>query len=160
MKTALISIIWLLCAVLAQAQNEYFIEGKVKGLKEGTVFTLFRQDGRVGNSIAQDTVRNETFRFKEKVVGEGIDKLSLYCTSEGFPSISLELYAAPNTKIKITGANNLLYTWKVDSPVKEQQELNLYVEVARDLWYSYQKLLVSQDSCRTIVESDKATVAE
>lgn len=160
MKTILIGMIWLLCAVFAQAQNEYLIEGKVKGLKEGTIFTLFRQDGRVGNSIAKDTVRNETFRFKEKVAGEGIDKLSLYCMSKGFPSISLGLYATPNAKIKITGADNLLYTWKVDSPVKEQQELNLYVEAARDLWNSYQKIVVSQDSCRTIVESDKATVTE
>lgn len=160
MKALVIGGMLLLGVCAAQAQNEYVIEGKVKGLKDGTAFTLFRQDGRVGQSIARDTVRNETFRFKEKVAGEGIDKLSLYCMSKGFPSISLELYATPNAKIKITGADNLLYTWKVDSPVKEQQELNLYVEAARDLWDSYQKIVVSQDSCQTIVESDKATVTE
>ena len=40
----------------AQAQNEFTIQGKVKGLKDGTVVTLFRTEGNVGSSIANDTV--------------------------------------------------------------------------------------------------------
>lgn len=58
----------------AQAQNEFTIQGKVKGLKDGTVVTLFRTEGNVGSSIANDTVKNESFFFKEKAEDQEIGK--------------------------------------------------------------------------------------
>lgn len=53
----------------AQAQNEFTIQGKVKGLKDGTVVTLFRTEGNVGSSIANDTVKmNHSFlRRKQRI---------------------------------------------------------------------------------------------
>ena len=61
----------------AQAQNEFTIQGKVKGLKDGTVVTLFRTEGNVGSSIANDTVKNESFFFKEKAEDQEIGKYSM-----------------------------------------------------------------------------------
>ena len=53
-----------------------------------------------------------------------MDQLSLMCNREAdFPSMSLEIYATPDAQIKVTGTNTLIYTWKVDSPVKEQQDI-------------------------------------
>ena len=64
-----------------------------------------------------------------------MDQLSLMCNREAdFPSMSLEIYATPDAQIKVTGTNTLIYTWKVDSPVKEQQDSNRFIENSRDLW--------------------------
>lgn len=47
-----IILIALLCMsfLSIKAQNEFAIQGKVKGLKDGTVVTLFRTEGKVGSS--------------------------------------------------------------------------------------------------------------
>lgn len=160
MRTLFIGMLLLAYVFPVQAQDEYIIEGNIKGLKNGTVFTLFRRDGRVGSSIARDTVRNETFRFKERVAGERYDRLSLSCHSEDFPSMSLAIYATPGAKISISGSDNLLYTWKVDSPVKEQKDFNRFIDATRDLWNDYQKTLISQNACRMMMRADAATDAE
>lgn len=149
----------LLLSVSVQAQHEFTIEGKVKGLKDGEVMTLLRWDGRVGSSIATDTVHNESFRFKEKTLNE-VDKLSVSPRSEGFPPMSLTVYATPNANIKISGNDNLLYTWKVDSSVKEQQEANVYMEATRELWNDFQRIGIEDYNQVRVLQSSTATDAE
>lgn len=58
-----IILIALFCSgfLTVQAQNEFTIQGKVRGLKDGTVVTLFLTEGNTGTSIATDTVKNESF---------------------------------------------------------------------------------------------------
>ena len=119
MKKLLFSSLLLLSSLASQAQNEYTIEGDVKGVKDGTLVSLFLTDGRVGSVVASDTIRNGTFFFKRNAGESGMDQLSLMCNREAdFPPMSLKIYATPNAKIKVTGTNTLIYTWKVDSPVK------------------------------------------
>ena len=128
MKKLLFSSLLLLSSLASQAQNEYTIEGDVKGVKDGTLVSLFLTDGRVGSVVASDTIRNGTFFFKRNAGESGMDQLSLMCNREAdFPPMSLEIYATPNAKIKVTGTNTLIYTWKVESPVKEQQEYNRFI---------------------------------
>ena len=84
-----------------------------------------------------------------------MDQLSLMCNREAdFPSMSLEIYATPDAQIKVTGTNTLIYTWKVDSPVKEQQEYNRFIENSRDLWDEYQRLAIKEKKAASKSEYD------
>lgn len=69
--------------------------------------------------------------------------------------MSLEIYATPDAQIKVTGTNTLIYTWKVDSPVKEQQEYNRFIENSRDLWDEYQRLAIKSRSMRSGSEAEQ-----
>ena len=72
--------------------------------------------------------------------------------------MSLSIYAAPNAKIKVTGTNTLIYTWKVDSPVKEQQEYNRFIDVSRDLWDEYQRLGIKEKGMRSAPEAERKAI--
>ena len=129
----------------AQAQNEFTIQGKVKGLKDGTVVTLFRTEGNVGSSIANDTVKNESFFFKEKAEDQEIGKYSISCYgAEGFPPMGLDIWAAPGAKINISGNNTYIYTWKVKSPVEQQKVRSGFVDSSRELWNEFQKTVLTR----------------
>lgn len=139
MKKLLFSSFFLLGSLVSQAQHEYTIKGEVKGVKDGTHVSLFLTDGRVGSIVGTDTIRNGTFFFKRNAGESGMEQLSLMCRDTDFPPMSLDIYATPGAKIKVTGTNPLIYTWRVDSPVKEQQEHNRFIEDSRDLWDEFQK---------------------
>lgn len=159
MKKLLLSGLFLLGCLAAQAQHEYTIEGRVEGVQDGTLVALFLLDGNVGSTVATDSIRNGTFFFKRNAGDNGIDQLSLMCTrNDDFPSMSLNIYATPNAKIKVTGTNTLIYTWKVDSPVKEQQEYNRFIEDSRDLWDEYQRLSIQEKSMRSAPASERKAV--
>lgn len=161
MKNILCICLFLLGCLAVQAQHEYTIEGKVKGLKDGTVVTLFLSDGRVGTTVATDTVKNESFRFQRAVSeSSGIDRLDISCyQSPEFPPMSLAIFGAPDAQIKVSGTNNLIYTWKVDSPVKEQQEHNQFVEASRDLWDAYQGLFIQRGAMRSAPKAEREVLA-
>ncbi len=156
MKKLLFSSLFLLSCFASHAQHEYTIEGDVKGVKDGTLVSLFLTDGRVGSVVASDTIRNGKFFFKRNAGESGMDQLSLMCNREAdFPPMSLEIYATPDAQIKVTGTNTLIYTWKVDSPVKEQQEYNRFIENSRDLWDEYQRLAIKSRSMRSAPEAEQ-----
>lgn len=156
MKKLLLGSFYLFCCLTMNAQQEYTIDGHVKGLKDGTIVTLFLTDGRVGSSVAVDTVHNETFHFKRNAGESGLDDLSLSCQyKDEFPPMSLQLYAVPKAKIKVTGSNNLIYTWKVDSRVKEQLEYNKFMEPTRDLWDEFQRLIIQEQKMRNATNDER-----
>ena len=156
MKKLLFGSLLLMGYMGAQAQQEYTIEGKVEGVKDGTLISLFLLDGNVRSTVALDSIQNGTFFFKRNAGESGMDKLSLMCTrNDDFPSMSLEIYATPNARIKVTGTNTLIHTWKVDSPVKEQIEHNRFIENSRDLWDEYQRLSIKARSLRSAPEAER-----
>lgn len=156
MKKTLITSLFLLGYLAAQAQHEYTIEGHVKGMKDGSIISLWLRDGQVGSRIASDTVRNETFRFKKNVKkNNGIDELSISCHSPEYPPMSLTIFAAPDAQIKVSGTNNLIYTWKVDSQIKEQLENNQFIEASRSLWDEFQLLTIKMSSMRSASETER-----
>ena len=159
MKKLLFGSLLLMGYMGAQAQQEYTIEGKVEGVKDGTLISLFLLDGNVGSTVALDSIQNGTFFFKRNAGESGMDKLSLMCTrNDDFPSMSLEIYATPNARIKVTGTNTLIHTWKVDSPVKEQIEHNRFIENSRDLWDEYQRLSIKARSLRSAPEAERKAI--
>ena len=102
MKKNLFVGLLMLASLTAQAQNEITIAGKLTNVKDGLVVSLFRTDGRVGTTIATDTIENGQFHFKVKPENE-LDRLDLMVRSEEFPSMSRKLFATPNTHIEVTG---------------------------------------------------------
>ena len=155
MKKLLFSSFFLLGSLVSQAQHEYTIKGEVKGVKDGTHVSLFLTGGRVGSIVGTDTIRNGTFFFKRNAGESGMDQLSLMCRDTDFPPMSLDIYATPGAKIKVTGTNPLIYTWRVDSPVKEQQEHNRFIEDSRDLWDEFQRLAIKERSMRSASEAER-----
>ena len=152
----------LLClgSLTAQAQKEFTVQGKIKGMKDGTVVTLFRMDGNTGRSIGNDTVKNESFLLREKTAEDGVEKLSLSVRGEGFPSMGLEIWVAPGSRVRITGDNCYLYTWKVKSPIEEQKIRSGFVEDSRELWDEYQRLGVETYSLMSKYYSGKVNDGE
>ena len=155
MKKLLFSSLFLFGSLVSQAQHEYTIKGEVKGVKDGTHVSLFLTDGRVGSIVGTDTIRNGTFFFKRNAGESGMDHLSLMCRDTDFPPMALDVYATPGAKIKVTGTNPLIYTWRVDSPVKEQQEHNRFIEDSRDLWDEFQRIAIKESGMRSASEAER-----
>lgn len=132
MVKALFAGISLIFAVSAQAQNEFTIKGTVTGLKDSTVIMLFRSDGQVMSSIAQDTVFNESFCFREKTAEDKPEAVMLMARDKDFPNTWLDVWVAPNAVCTVSGNNKLLRTWDVSSNIKEQQILNQYKQATFD----------------------------
>lgn len=132
-------ILLLLISAGMQAQGNFVIEGKVNNVKEGVCLKLFRQQGDVGDNIAMDTLRGDTFRFEHQTAGKGTDKLLLVITEGNLYTMALELWAQPGTHIKLTGDDMLIYTWKVESDVPQQHIRELFIDDSRELWNEYQR---------------------
>lgn len=97
----------------AQAQGTFTIEGQVKNVEDGTLVTLFRLDGNVGNSIGVDTIRNGHFCFQAETLGNETEIVDMMGRSDKFPSMSLRLWVRPGDNIQISGENTLIRTWDV-----------------------------------------------
>ena len=132
MVKALFAGISLIFAVSAQAQNEFTIKGTVTGLKDSTVIMLFRSDGQVMSSIAQDTAFNESFCFRGKTAEDKPEAVMLMARDKDFPNTWLDVWVAPNAVCTVSGNNKLLRTWDVSSNIKEQQILNRYKQATFD----------------------------
>ncbi|WP_207420098.1 TlpA disulfide reductase family protein [Desertivirga brevis] len=124
----IITLTFMLLSMLAKAQKQYWIEGFVQGLEDGTPITLNEDDGNLLKPIASDTVRAGVFKFRGTV--DQVTKLILLGRGPGFPSQWLELWAGPGITIKISGNNKLLRTWTVESPLKEQKEASLFTKAS------------------------------
>ena len=159
MKNTLLTSLFLLVGLAMQAQDEIIIDGKVTNVKDGLIVSLFRRDGRVGSTIATDTIENGKFYFNVKPEKE-LDKLSLFVHSTDFPSMSREVYATPNAYIQVNGKDNLIYTWEVESNVKEQKESDRYLYAAKDLWIEYQRIMAEVSGCWGVVDSFTTTAEE
>ena len=82
----------LLGALGAQAQEKFVVEGQLKHISDGTVFSLMKREGNVGSMAATDTLRNGTFRFELTTAGNGLERYDLMAHDKtSFPPMSLSL---------------------------------------------------------------------
>ena len=73
-----------------QPKDYYEIVGEVKNVEDSTIINLFRQDGKVGRSIATDTIIGGKFHFKIKPDSLVKDELTLGCfQSKQIPTLML-----------------------------------------------------------------------
>ena len=150
-----------LCMAGCVQQGEFVIEGELENVEDGTILQLMRLDGNVNNFIAVDTLQGGKFRFEGQTVGEKAEELKILGTrNPGFPSMSLNVWVNSGTHAKVHGCNKLLYTWQVESNVPQQCTQQKLVEVSKNLWDNYQKNLIAQDSCRTLVREEGVSAEE
>ena len=137
-----------------QPKDYYEIVGDVKNVEDSTIISLFRIDGRVGRTIAKDTIIDGKFHFKIKPDSLAKDNLSLGCHySKGFPPMSVRLWASANDYIKVTGENKLIYTWDVKGGVPENTIWQAYINDSREFWDEYQHHSVLQEELYTQARS-------
>lgn len=103
MKKEIVTLFLMASVWAAQAQGTFTIEGQVKNVEDGTLVTLFRLDGNVGNSIGVDTIRNGHFRFQAETLGNETEIVDMMGRSDKFPSMSLRLWVRSGDNIQISG---------------------------------------------------------
>ena len=141
MKKSILKFCLLACIVLFSIAcsnsvkltgNEFLIEGTISGVEDSTVIRLVRWDGNTGMTIASDTIMNGRFMFKGEAISDP-ERMTVSPNGEGFPSMSLNVWVAPRSKIKIKGEGKLHPLWEVKSSVPYQKEENRYVNESRDI---------------------------
>ena len=141
MKVVMLVLGMVWCGVSGQAQEAYSIRGKVNGVEDGTVILLGVQHTRQTESIAQDTVRDGMFSFAGRV-----DSLTLMARfgdgRSAIPPVWKELWVAPGAKVRVSGDDCLIRTWRVESDLPEQAEMNRYSERLRPYDLEQQVLLL------------------
>lgn len=131
----------LLGALGAQAQEKFVVEGQLKHIPDGTVFSLMKREGNVGSMAATDTLRNGTFRFELTIAGNGLERYDLMTHDRtSFPPMSLSLWVNPGSRLLVQGENPYIYSWKVESDVKEQQFQQQLMQASRKEWEEFQRL--------------------
>lgn len=137
-----------------RAQHEFTIEGKIQGVEDGIPIGLFKTDGNLMSRVAEDTIRNGCFRFKEKTPSGGLDNVTLSVFGYGFPSTWLDLWVEPNAKIFISADNKLLRTWRVKSNVAEQQVQNKFIDATRELMNAQQERYIKMEDLYSMERND------
>ena len=140
MKRLLFQLCLMACVALISiagsekfSEGEFIIEGEITGVEDGAVIDLCRvDDSGVGQRLVFDTIRNGRFFFREKALTNP-EKLNIISMSAGFPTTILEVWVAPEAKIKIEGKGKLLTTWEVKSSIPHQEEENRYKNNSRDI---------------------------
>lgn len=135
----------LLGALGAQAQEKFVVEGQLKHIPDGTVFSLMKREGNVGSMAATDTLRNGTFRFELTTAGNGLERYDLMAHDKtSFPPMSLSLWVNPGSRLLVQGENPYIYSWKVESDVKEQHFQQQLMQASRKEWEEFQRLTMQE----------------
>lgn len=135
----------LLGALGAQAQERFVVEGQLKNIPDGTVFSLMKREGSVGSMAATDTLQNGVFRFELTTTGNELERYDLMVRDRtNFPPMSLNLWINPGSHLLIRGENPYIYSWKVESDVKEQQFQQQLMEASHKEWEEFQRLSMQQ----------------
>lgn len=135
----------LLGALGAQAQEKFVVEGQLKHIPDGTVFSLMKREGNVGSMAATDTLQNGTFRFELTTAGNGLERYDLMAHDRtSFPPMSLSLWVNPGSRLLVQGENPYIYSWTVESDVKEQQFQQQLMQASRKEWEEFQRLSMQE----------------
>lgn len=136
----LLGVLFSFFATNAHSQNKFFVKGKIEGISDGEVIVLFRyRDGSIDEASA-DTIHNGNFLLSDTASKPALYWINGY--GDKFPSMALEIWAAPGITVNIVGDGYLLKTWKVESPLREQQEENRYLTLNMERWNKVQELQI------------------
>ena len=171
MKKRLFTILFAFATLCGFAQDVepadacyYEIMGELRNVPDSTVIRLLRIDGNVGRSFANDTIIDGRFHFWINPVSSK-EELSLICfPCKDFPAMELRLWASPGDKVKVTGENTLIFTWKVEGGPQENISWQAYLNDSRELWNQTQRnsILVNElrIQARNLSEEEKITIRQ
>ena len=142
----------------------YEIMGELRNVPDSTVIRLVRIDGNAGRSFANDTIIDGRFHFWINPVSSK-EELGLSCfPCKDFPTMILRLWASPGDKVKVTGENTLIFTWKVEGGPPENISWQAYLNDSRELWNQAQRnsILVNElrIQARNLSEEEKITIRQ
>ena len=140
MKKNLLPVL-LLCAAGSLAAENFIIDGNNPAISDGSAIILYLFDGRVGSSIAIDTVHGGKFHL-EAEVPEGISETQLSCDEPGFPPVWRDIKATPGAHISIEATDKLIRTWPLTGAIPEQELLDNFLYNSSTLWNEYQQSFV------------------
>lgn len=130
------------------SSDSFIIVGELTGVPDSVVVRLFQYDGNVGTMIASDTLSDGHFRF-EQVMAESLNRMGISVLEDGFPSMGRIIYVAPGAQIKVSGHNNHIYTWDVESKVPEQLEYEKIMQDSKADYDIYQNLMIDYNRLST-----------
>ena len=137
-------------------ENEFRIEGRIDGLGDSAVIVLYKREGNVGKSIAQDTVAGGRFSFTVPMTENAKLSISGDYGDNRFPSYGREIWAAPGEKVTVTGDSTLVHTWKVESSIPRQREEDAYMLLSENEYIRVQQLSIEEKKARNIADRNVA----
>lgn len=124
-----ILLVFLILSGAVKAQDEYAIKGKIRNMEDGTCIVLYRWEGNVGEMIATDTVRGGKFTFSGKLKEMPV-RMTIGMSDDTIFYGKRTLWIGKQVT-EVKGKSKCLDLWKVKSGVKQQQEENELVKIAR-----------------------------
>ena len=134
--TALLALVTM--AGQGQTAKTATIKGYSPALKDGTVAESLIDMVRV----ASDTVKAGHFTMTVPV--EKVTECYLILEGEGCPNLFKSIFVAPGTTVSMTGEDCLFPTWKIESPLPEQNTANRIMEHIRDAMNNMLQLSVAK----------------
>ncbi len=135
-------------------EKKFVIEGNLQNVEDSTVIRLCKMSGNLIETIASDTIINGKFHF-EGVSDSVPTPYGLLVRGDGFPSTWCEIWLC-NNKVSVKGDSKLLQTWTVKSNLKEQSELNKYIETSKGDLDQNQLYLIERNNLFQEMEAEGA----
>ena len=123
-------LVWSACTNEPKvANNEFLIEGTLENVEDGEILGLWQFDGDVLIRIAQDTIRNGRFSFRDTIAQMGV--YSIWSEGDKFSS-DVMVWLAPGKSVRISGEGYNACRWIAESDLQEQKDQNQLAEAIRD----------------------------
>lgn len=134
----------LITACSQQPPKDYYeIEGHITGAEDGAVFTLFRVTDEPAPGIDHDTLQDGRFYFRV-TPEQAKEHLTLLCWQDDYPSMPVHLWAEAGDRVRITGDDKLVYTWRVEGSASENDSWQGYVRSAEELYDKLQMVMLEE----------------
>ena len=125
-------------------------------MQDGTILMLFSYNDGGGSMIAMDTVQAGSFYFKVSPETDNTERYMIAgVRNPDFSPLGLHFWAAAGDCVRITGDNNLIFTWEVNAPAPENAVLGKYIKRSRDLWNRRQEILIERNQLSHKVKHDQ-----
>lgn len=134
----------LLLASCTPKHDEVRIEGQLKNVDDGMIIELFSKDGDVGKCLMADTIVDGKFSFIYSPEDEELREVAILIRSVNFPSMPLQLWVKKGCDVTISGNDPYIYSWDVESNVKEQQFRQKLIKSSLTDWREVQRLFMER----------------
>ena len=108
------------------------ITGNVTSFQDGAIVDISSVEGILGITIASDTIKDKKFMINFQT-DSCLKKYNMYIHDKKGSSQARRLYIGPGAEIEITGTDEHVHTWNVESNIPEQLEYDRYLMASKEL---------------------------